>query len=1368
VVGDFHVLVGDWFTSRFGEPTEPQVQGWPLIRAGRDVLISAPTGSGKTLAAFTLCLDELVRRAVGGALPDETLVVYVSPLKALTNDIRKNLETPLAELLAAAAERRIDLAEIRTATRTGDTTQAERARMLRKPPHVLVTTPESLFILLTAEKSRKLFSRVQTVIVDEIHAMAADKRGSHVALTLARLDDLVLRESGRKPQRIGLSATVRPLEDVARFLSPNAQVVDVGHRRAMTLAVEVPKDELGPVASNEMWGEIYDRVTELIRAHKTTLVFVSTRRMSERVAFALTSRLGEDMVLPHHGSLSRDKRFDAEDRLKKGELRAVVATASLELGIDVGSVDLVVQLGTPRSIATALQRIGRSGHWVGAKPEGRLFATTRDELLECAALVRGMRTGKMDALVIPTAPLDILAQQLVAFCAAQEEWETDAVYAAVRTAYPYRDLDRKDFDDVVTMLSDGVATSRGRSGTYLHHDRVNGRLRARRGARMATITSGGAIPETANYNVVAEPDGHVVGTVDEDFAVESMAGDIFLLGSTSWQVRRVESGVIRVEDAHGAPPSIPFWNGESPGRTIELSREVSAVRAAIDERDDASACAWLMDECNVDRAGAEQCVAYVRAGKAILGAVPTDKKIVAERFFDEGGGMQLILHTPFGARINRAWGLALRKKFCRTFNFELQAAATDNGIVLSLSDQHAFPLEIVFEYVKSASVEDTLTQALLTAPMFGARWRWNATRALAILRMRGGKKVAPQLQRMRADDLLASCFPDAAACGENLTGPIRIPDHVLVRETIGNCLHEAMDLDGLIKVLRDVESGAIATHAVDTPEPSPFCHEILNANPYAYLDDAPLEERRARAVTLRRTIRSDVDGGGILDPAAIAEVTESVWPVVRDADELHDALDTLIVLPPVPEWTAWYDELVAQRRATTLAYGDARFWTCAERLDLARIAYPDATLAPEITSIPPVQPLPETREAAFTEILRGWLESSGPVTVAELADRFAVARDAIELALLGLESDGQVLRGQFRGIGADEWCNRRVLSRIHRLTLGTLRREIEPVSTAEYVRFLFRWQHVTPASRLHGIDGTLQIIKQLEGYEIPAAAWEASILPARVARYKREYLDQLCYSGEVMWGRLSPHPALTQDEDAERKRRIRPTKLAPISLFKREDSEALIVTRDGEQNAALSHAAREVLEEIGRRGAPFFADIVRGTKRLPAEVEEALWQLVAAGLVTADGFDALRSLIDSKRRLGEKGLRARPRSSSGRWTLLTSATERIDADAFARRLLERWGVVFRDVVARETLAPPWRELLWALRRMEACGEIRGGRFVSGYVGEQFALPEAIEALRAARRTADDTDIVAVSDYDPLRTANALLPVMISPRLSSAS
>jgi ATP-dependent Lhr-like helicase len=1332
----FHPLVREWFTSAFGTVTEPQSRGWPVVRAGGDVLISAPTGSGKTLAAFTLALDDLVRQADAGILPERTLVVYVSPLKALTNDVRENLEKPLAAIVAIANDRFAPLAPIRTAVRTGDTTPAQRQQMLRKPPHVFVTTPESLFILLTAEKSRRLFAGVTTVIVDEIHAMAGDKRGAHLALTLARLDDLVAREGGRRPQRIGLSATVRPLEEVARFLSPRATIVNVGHRRAMELSVRVPADELGPVASKEMWGEIYDRVAEQIREHRTTLIFVGTRRMSERVAFALNERLGDGFVMPHHGSLSRETRFDVERRLRAGELRAVVATASLELGIDIGSVDLVVQLGSPRAIGVALQRIGRSGHWIGAKPKGTLYVTTRDELIECAAVVRAIQSGALDALRIPGAPLDILAQQIVASCA-QHEWRVDELYATVREAYPYRDLGRADFDEVVSMLADGVATSRGRSGTFLHYDRVNGRLRARRGARLAAITCGGAIPDTANYNVVVEPEGAVIGTLDEDFAIESMAGDIFLLGTNSWKIRRVEAGVVRVEDAHGAPPSIPFWNGEGLGRTIELSREVCAVRAAIDERDDEAAHEWLESECALDRAGAEQAVAYVRAGKAMLGTVPTDRTIVAERFFDEAGGMQLILHTPFGARINRAWGLALRKKFCRSFNLELQAAATDNGFILSLSDQHAFPLDAVFEFVKSASAETTLTQALLPAPMFAARWRWNASRALAILRFSGGRRVPPQILRMRADDLLASVFPDQAACPENLTGPIRIPDHVLVRETIGNCLHEAMDLDGLLEVLRAVEGGAVRTVAIDTPEPSVFSHEILNANPYAYLDDAPLEERRARAVQLRRTLRDDVDGAGVLDPAAIQEVAAESWPVVRDADELHDALTSLIALPPVSAWSPWFEELVADRRAAVVN----GMWTCAERGELARSAYGGAS---------------EERDLAVTEVLRGWLESSGPTTVAQIAQRLRIDSAAIEAALLALEAQGQVLRGRFTGRDAgEEWCNRRVLARIHRLTIGTLRREIEPVSTAAYVTFLQRWQHVAFASRLHGIDGTLQIVRQLEGYEIPAFAWESQILPARVAGYRPEFLDRLCYAGDVMWGRLTPHPSIEPGFSPDRTR-VRPTRLAPIALFLRANAEELIVRRRSDP-AALSHAALETLAQIELLRAPFFAEIAHATKRLPSEVEEALWQLVAAGLVTADGFDALRSLSDAKRRLGEKGLRARPRSSSGRWSLLQAATPRIDREAFARRLLARWGVVFRDVIARESLAPPWRDLLAVFRRMESRGEIRGGRFVAGFVGEQFALPEAVDALRAVRRAGVDRESVNLGAYDPLNLTGVILP-----------
>ncbi len=861
MLSPFDPLVAEWFASRFGAPTEPQVQGWPLIREGSDILISAPTGSGKTLAAFLTAIDALVRRARLGPLPDSTEVVYVSPLKALSNDVHKNLEVPLAEIAALARSRGVELAPIRTALRTGDTPQWERQKMTRERPHILVTTPESLYILLTAAGPREMLGHVRTVIVDEIHAVADDKRGSHLALTLARLDRLVEQNGGRKPQRIGLSATVKPIEDVAAFLSDTARIVNVGHRREMELAVEVPKDELGSVATNEMWGEIYDRLAELIRQNRTTLVFVNTRRLSERVAHHLAERLGDDAVLPHHGSLSRKLRLDAESRLKRGELRAVVATASLELGIDIGTVDLVCQIGSPRSIAVALQRIGRAGHWVGALPKGRLFATTRDELIECAALVRAIHRGELDRLEIPLNALDILAQQIVAACAA-EEFGEDELFDLVRRAWPYRTLPRTEFDQVLDMLSEGISTSRGRAGAYLHRDAVNRRVRGRRGARLTAITSGGAIPDTSQYLVVAEPEGITVGTVDEDFAVESMAGDVFLLGTTSWRIRRVEAGRVRVEDAQGAAPGIPFWRGEAPGRTQELSREVARLREDLPA---------LAGECGLDRAGDEQALEYIQAGGAALGAMPTTERVVAERFFDEGGGMQLVIHAPFGARINRAWGLALRKRFCRSFNFELQAAATDNGIVISLGEQHSFPLEIVFEFLRPATVEEVLTQALLPAPMFTARWRWNASRALAIPRYLGGRKVPPPIQRMRADDLMAAVFPDQAACPENLTGEVRIPDHPLVSETIDNCLHEAMDLEGLQSVLEAIHDGRIRTVAIDTPEPSPFSHEILNSNPYAYLDDAPLEERRTRAVQMRRTLPADyAEGAGALDPEAIA------------------------------------------------------------------------------------------------------------------------------------------------------------------------------------------------------------------------------------------------------------------------------------------------------------------------------------------------------------------------------------------------------------------------------------------------------------------------------------------------------------------
>ncbi len=1344
----FDPLTVEWFERRFTAPTEPQILGWPEIRSGHDVLISAPTGSGKTLSAFLICLDSLVRAAREGSLRDETAAVYVSPLKALSNDIRKNLETPLAEIAALAAEKGILLPPIRTAVRTGDTPMWERQQMGKHPPHILVTTPESLYILLTAEGSRRMLRTTKTVIVDEIHAIADDKRGSHLALSLARLDALV---EGPKPQRIGLSATVKPIEEVAQYLSEGAGIVQIGHRRAMELAVEVPKDELGAVATNEMWAEIYDRVADLIRANRTTLVFVNTRRLAERVSHALAERLGENAVLPHHGSLSRALRFEAENRLKKGELRAVVATASLELGIDIGTVDLVCQIGSPRSIAVALQRIGRSGHWVGAMPQGRVFATTRDELVECAGLIRAIRSGELDRLEIPHGALDILAQQIVA-TAATGDWSEDDLFALVRGTYSYRHLDRADFDAVVTMLSDGIATQRGRSGTFLHRDQINGRVRGRRGARLAAITSGGAIPENANYLVVAEPEGATVGTLDEDFAVESMAGDVFLLGTTSWRIRRVEAGRVRVEDAHGAAPSIPFWNGEAPGRTDELSRAVSQVREEIAGRTRDESIDFLISAYALDRRGAEQATDYVVAGKAMLGAMPTHKTIVAERFFDEAGGMQLVLHAPFGSRINRAWGLALRKRFCRSFNFELQAAATDNGIVISLAEQHSFPLEVVFEFLRSATVEEVLTQAMLPAPMFTARWRWNATRSLAVLRFSGGNKVPPPIQRMRSDDLLASVFPDQAACAENLTGEIRIPNHPLVNETIANCLHDAMDVDGLKRLLDGIAEGDIRTVAIETPEASPFSHEILNSNPYAYLDDAPLEERRARAVQMRRTLPDLAEGLGALDAAAIEQVAAESWPVVRDADELHDALLTLIVLPRMDAWQNWFEELAAANRVLTIEQGGVVLWAAAERAAMARDGYFGAG---------------DEQQSAVTEALRGWLESTGPMTAQALAERLTISREFVDAGLAQLEREGQILRGRFSPGVRDEteWTNRRVLARIHRLTIGRLRREIEPVSTADFIRFLSRWQHLAPGSQLHGLDGTLQVIRQLQGYEISAAAWEAQILPRRIARYSPDLLDQLCLAGEVIWGRLSPHPAFDRPEPG----RVRPTRVAPITIFLREDSGWLLAAAQRDVPAvedSLSHAAREVLTALRQHGASFFADLTRATGRLSSEVEDGLWELVAAGLVTADGFENLRALVDPKRRRGEgRGRGARPRHAAGRWALVRPVAGSIEEshEAFANQFLLRWGVVFRDLLARETLAPAWRDLLVVLRRMEARGEIRGGRFVAGLVGEQFARTEAIDLLRAMRRSEDHGESVTVAAADPLNLAGILLP---GPRVSA--
>jgi ATP-dependent Lhr-like helicase len=1368
VAVSFSSLVAGWFAERFGSPTPAQEQGWPAIASGRDALIAAPTGSGKTLAAFLWSLDRLVGAALAGTLKDRTAVVYVSPLKALGNDVQKNLLQPLAELRARAAAAGTSLPDLRVMVRTGDTPAAERAAMLRRPPHVLITTPESLYILLTADGSRRFLAGAETVIVDEIHAVASDKRGAHLALSLERLDAL----AGRQLQRIGLSATQRPIAAVAQLLVgagrdvTRCAVVDVGHRRELDLRVEVPDQQLGAVASHELRAEVHDRIVQLVREHRTTIVFVNTRRLVERTAHALEERLGEGRVVAHHGSMARRTRLDAEERLKSGAVPVVVATASLELGIDVGAVDLVCHIGAPRALATLIQRVGRSGHARGAVPKGILFPLTRDDLVQAAAAVRAVRAGELDRLAIPENPLDILAQQCVA-TVATGEIGVEALLALVRRAHPFRNLPRADFEAVLELLADGVSTRRGRRSAHLHWDRVQGMLRPRRGAKLTAITGGGAIPDTADYDVVEEPQELLVGKVNEDFAVESMAGDIFLLGNRSWRIRRVEGGRVRVEDAHGAPPTIPFWLGEAPARSAELSDAVSALRAEVTARPLAEAVAWAATECALAADGAAQLATYLHDARAALGAMPTRRHVVAERFFDEAGGMQLVLHAPFGGRINRAWGLTLRKRFCVTFDFELQAAATDDGILLSLGPQHSFPLDGVFEMVRRGALVDDLAQAALASPMFTNRWRWNATRALALRRHEGGRRVPMPLQRMRADDLLAAVFPAQVACADNMgAGPIAIPDHPLVGETMANCLHEAMDVDGLAAVLDDVAEGRITTHAVDTVAPSPLCHEILNSNPYTYLDDAPLEERRARAVALRRTDPDLAGGLGALDAAAIAEVRTQAWPDVRDADELHDVLQSLGMAPEAQVdaagWTAPAAALVRAGRATWAHAGSLRALVAAERTGLVRRVLPDVVFAPAVQERLFERRTVDTEEDALRAVVGGWLECVGPVTVPDLAGRVGLADGKIAIGVALLEQEGAALRGRFTpGTAEEEWCDRALLARIHRLTLGILRREIEPVSPADLMRFLFRWQHLHGGTQLHGRAGLLEVVGQLQGLELPARAWEEQVLAARIARWDPADLEHLCLSGAVAWGRLRTDEPPPDDEPA--RPRGRPGRAAPLAFVLREDLPWLLGPACAPP--ALPADARDVLDFLERRGASFVADVARGTGLLPTAVEDALWTLVAHGLVTGDGIAGLRGLLarpdDSRRRrlraVGGHRARLVP---AGRWSLLRAGVEpaaESDPMRWARQLLRRYGVVVRELCAREGRLPPWRALLGALRTLEARGEVRGGRFVAGLVGEQFALPEAVEALRAVRRKHDEPETVLVAAADPLNLVGIVVP-----------
>jgi ATP-dependent Lhr-like helicase len=1418
-LSDFHPAVARWFGRAFPGPTEAQVAAWPLIRAGRHTLVAAPTGSGKTLTAFLAALDGLVRQGLQpDGLADETVVVYVSPLKALSNDIRLNLEAPLAGIRAELAGLGLPDVEIRTAVRTGDTPAHERQRALRKPPHILVTTPESLYVLLGSPRSRAMLATVRAVIVDEIHAVAASKRGSHLALSLERLDALT-QEHARslgvphRLGRIGLSATQKPIDEIARFLVgagatidgvADCAIVDIGYAKRRDLALELPPTPLSAVMSNDQWEQVYGRVAELVLLHRTTLVFVNTRRMAERASRHLGERLGKEAVAAHHGSLAKETRLEAEQRLKRGELKVLVATASLELGLDIGDVDLVCQLGSPRSIATFLQRAGRSGHAVGGVPKARLFPQTRDELVECAALLDAVRRGELDALHVIPAPLDVLAQQIVAETACRECGE-DELFDLARRAWPYAQLPRERFDEVVRMLSEGFATRHGPRAGHVHRDAVHGRLREKRGARLAALTSGGTIPEAGDYAVLLEPQATAIGNVNEDFAVESIKGDVFQLGNTSYRILKIEPGRVRVEDAQGAAPNIPFWLGEAPGRTDELSASVSRLRetaAGLVAKGGASAARrWLTGELGLGEEAAAQLVDYLGRALAALGTMPTQRRIVLERFFDESGGMQLVVHTPLGSRLNRAWGLALRKRFCRRFNFELQAAATEDAIVLSLSTSHSFPLDEVARYLHSATALDVLVQAVLDAPLFAVRWRWNATTALALPRFAGGRKVAPQLQRMKSEDLLAAVFPDQVACAENLAGDRDIPDHPLVAQTLRDCLHDAMDASGWLRLLRRMEAGEVEIVARDLPAPSPFAAEALSARPYAFLDDAPLEERRTQAVRNRRY--ADPDSGdelGHLDPEAIASVRAEAWPRPRDADEMHEALSSLGAIT-VDEasrhagWAGWLEALAAAGRASLLR-APARttgLWAAAERLASVRALHPQATMHPPIELPAELARSDEDRGEALRELMRSRLGGLGPASADELASPLGVPVAEVETALLQLQAEGYVLQGRFSPAatagGPTDWCERHLLARVHRYTLKRLRREIEPVEPRDFARFLFEWQHVAAASRVSGPEALAGVLAGLEGYEAPAASWEAELLPARMTDYSPPWLDELCTAGRTLWTRLRPRHAEARSGGGTS---LRST---PILLLPRR--AAPVWTNLAPAPAAddrLGGRAARVATYLAAHGASFFDDMLAGVHLLRAELEDALSELVVRGLVHCDSYAGLRALLVPPSRRASKRTSPRGRAAwlgiqdAGRWSLVrprpasvsapsapsapsASAAPASDAASLehvARVLLRRYGVVCWRLMEREpSWLPPWRDLVRVYRRLEARGEIRGGHFIAGLSGEQYALPDAIALLRHVRRQPLDGSLVCLAAADPANLLGTVVPGQKIARVAGA-
>jgi ATP-dependent helicase Lhr and Lhr-like helicase len=1467
VLDEFHPAVRKWFARRFGAPSQVQERGWPVIAeaqkaAGHDVLLCAPTGSGKTLAAFMWAIDRLVGEAEHGALRDEISVLYVSPLKALANDIRINLEEPLAGVRAVAAGDGLDLATIRAGLRTGDTPAGERAAMLRRPPQILVTTPESLFIQLTSPRFRQKLSAVRYVIVDELHAVAGNKRGAHLMLTLERLERLIRTRGASRPTRIGLSATLNPIETLAAFLA-GADVANDGTRnprrvrivraddspRQLDLQIIAPGPEIGSLATHQHWEAMYDALAALIREQGTTLVFTLSRRWAERIALALQKRVGVDAVMAHHGSLARAERLQAEQRLKRGELKAIVATSSLELGIDVGAVDLVCQVDSPKSIAAAVQRIGRSGHHLGGIPKGRFFALTIDDLLECAAAVRAVRQGHLDEVEIPTGCMDVAAQQIIALATDEEDINETQLLGVLRSVQNFAQLDLPSLRGLLGQMARQLPERIQGANPKIFYDPVNGRVRARRGARLAAITSGGTIPESGNLDVVIASESRKIGDVEEDFAQESSRGDIFSLGSMPWRVLGISKNRFMVEPAPGMAPSLPFWQTEAAGRSRALSTELCELRqriASLIARSggEDEAIAWLGSECALEGEAAKQAVAYIRRGLAALGAVPDERTLVVERFFDGLGGTQIVIHSPWGIRLNRGFGLALRKRLCQSFDFEIQASAIDDAILLALNSRHSFPLDNILTLVNSHTAREVLEQALLDAPMFEVRFRHAATRALSIMRSGRGSKVPAWIQRLRSQELITALFPQRNACLDNRPATTALPDHFIVNETMRECLVETADLPGLEALLRGLEDGSIRPVLVDSIAPSVFAHRVLLAWDYSFLDDGERANRRSRTVTMNRAMAEDVFRNENLAELLSAEAVELVTAEIegrapstraRNADELYELIRLHGCVPcgtiPVrtsAEPTEWLSTLTMQGRLCRVRLGEAEspeVAIAAEDLALFAAAYPDLkvdansdrdsrrqTAGREATPYPPPRGQGEgtkigrfassdeepDRGTAVEEIVRRALVTSGPLLPVDLVQRLLLPMKEILSALIALEAKGSIFRGHFTHVRRDkaftpvnqrieggakdgtdspegidvQWCDRHVLERIHRQTLNLLRSSVEPCNDADFVAFRLKWNGIGEPHQPTGVNGVRHILERMSALAFTPDVWERAILPARVADYRPEYLDLVCMSGEFAWVAAPFHAEFEAHRDFP----------ATVAFLPRKGR-----CHWPPQEMLADAKAQIVAEVLSRFGAQYLDQVAEHANLSERDALSALWRLAAAGLVSNDSFGPLRLLTAAPEAAGligtrrphrepnrrDAALRARLQSSlSGRWSRVpqygpeaaaVKITDTHDAHGVdearevALLLLQRHGVLARELMALEQIELSWQQILFALRRLEYAGTIRRGWFVHALSGEQYALPEALEILRGIRERREPQRQAVISAFDPANPFGVLLP-----------